>query len=75
VLAIEIYSSCRGIEQRLLGNPEFGLGSGTLKMFSLIREHCPYHAGDIVWGEEIDKMNDLFAEDEDFREKFFQCIN
>lgn len=75
VLAIEIYSSCRGIEQRLLGNPEFGLGSGTLKMFSLIREHCPYHAGDIVWGEEIDKLNDLFAEDEDFREKFFQCIN
>jgi histidine ammonia-lyase len=75
VLAIEIYSSCRGIEQRLLGNPEFGLGSGTSKMFSLIREHCPYHAGDIVWGEEIDKLNDLFAEDEDFREKFLQCIN
>ena len=74
VLAIEIYSACRAIEQRLLAKPKIKLGNGTSVMFKLIRAHFPYHSGDKVWGEDIDKLDDLIARDEQFRKKFLQCL-
>jgi len=75
VLTIEIYSACRGIEQRLLNNPKYRLGNNTSRFFNLIREQCPYRAEDMVWMEEIDRLNLLFTQDGDFRKKIMACLN
>ncbi len=75
ILAIELFTACRAIEQRMMKNDKFQLGKTTSALFELIREICPYNAEDKAWGCEIDKLHQLITNDVEFRNKLTDCIN
>ena len=54
VLAIEIYTAARALDLRIRQNPEVVLGTGTERVYHMIREVVPYQSGDAWWGPEID---------------------
>ncbi|MDP2965653.1 MAG: histidine ammonia-lyase [Pelolinea sp.] len=56
VLAIELFSSCRAIEQRKRAQPDKKLGSKTDQAYKLIREYFPYKADDSMWGLDMEKL-------------------
>jgi histidine ammonia-lyase len=56
VLAIELYSSCRAIEQRKRTQPDKKLGFKTGQAYKLISECFPYKAEDSLWGLDMEKF-------------------
>ena len=56
VLAIELFSSCRAIEQRKRAQPDKKLGSKTDQAYKLIRECFPYKANDSMWTLDMEKL-------------------
>ena len=59
VLAIELFSSCRAIEQRLKMQPDKKLGNITEKAFELMRNNFPYQADDSLWRIDLEKLYSL----------------
>jgi histidine ammonia-lyase len=59
VLAIELYSSCRAIEQRKRTHPDKKLGFKTGQAYKLISECFPYKAEDSLWGLDMEKIYSL----------------
>jgi histidine ammonia-lyase len=59
VLALEIYTAARALDLRLHEDSQVRFGSGVAAVHRKIREHIPYHAGDILWGPEIDQVRKL----------------
>jgi len=56
VLAIELFSSYRAIEQRLRIEPDKNLGLITEKAYRLIRKHFSYKADDALWRLDMDEL-------------------
>jgi len=62
VIAIELYTAARAIDLRLRMRPHIKLGFGTNLAYKIIRDAVPYHAGDVLWGPEIDKIKSLIKQ-------------
>ena len=62
VLATEIYLGCRGIDLRLRASPGVKMGAGTGEAYRRLRSVIPYHAGEKLWGQEIQKAREAVAE-------------
>ena len=56
VLAIELFSSCRAIEQRLKMQPEKKLGVITKKAFELMKKHFSYQSDDYLLRIDMEKL-------------------
>jgi histidine ammonia-lyase len=56
VLAIELFSSCRAIEQRKRAQANKNLGNKTKRAFELIMAYFPYKADDSLWGLDMEKL-------------------
>jgi len=56
VLAIELFSSCRAINQRLKMQPENKLGIVSEKAFELMKKNFPYKAEDSLWRIDMEKL-------------------
>jgi len=59
ILAIELFCASRAIDLRLRDNEKAKLGNGVEKAFKIIRKEIPYQAGDMLWGPDIEKMNNM----------------
>jgi len=59
ILAIELFCASRAIDLRLRDNMDAKLGYGVEKAYEIIRKDIPYQAGDMLWGPEISKMNNI----------------
>ncbi len=59
ILAVELYTAARALDIRMRKNPEFKMGIGVNKAYSLIRNVVSYQAGDAWWGPEIEKVKSL----------------
>ena len=69
VLAIELFTSCRAIEQRLKAQPEQKLGVITGKAFELIINHFPYRADDSLWRDDMEKLYSFLLSPSEFQNK------
>ena len=59
ILAVELYCAARALDIRLRRKPEYRMGKGVKKAYSLIRNVVSYQAGDAWWGPEIEKVKTL----------------
>ena len=62
VLATELYLACRGIDLRLRELPGAKMGAGTEEAYRRMRSVIPYHAGEKLWGQEVQKAREAVAE-------------
>jgi histidine ammonia-lyase len=67
VLAIELFSSCRAIEQRLRAQPGKKLGIKTEQVFKLIKEQFPYKADDSLWRLDMEKIYSFLLNPSEFQ--------
>ena len=75
VLAIELYSSCRAIEQRLRLCPDKKPGTKTGKAYKLIREYFPYKPDDSLWSLDMDKMYSFLLKPSEFQNKIRSILD
>jgi len=59
ILAIEIYTASRGIDLRKKISHEGKMGTGTQKIYTLVRDLFPYHANDIQWRRELESLYEM----------------
>jgi histidine ammonia-lyase len=59
VLAIELYTAARALDQRLRLVPDARLGRFTQEAYRRLRMRVPYTAGDAWWGPEIEEVHRL----------------
>lgn len=59
VLAIELYTAARAIDLRMRNSTGYRLGSGTQKIYDILRSEVPYHPGDAWWGPEIEHVHEM----------------
>lgn len=62
ILAIELYTAARALDLRLKKMPDHQPGEGSGNLHKVIRESIPYHAGDQLWGNEIDIIYQLVCD-------------
>jgi histidine ammonia-lyase len=75
VLAIELYSSCRAIEQRIRLCPDKKPGIITGKAYKLIREYFPYKPDDSLWGLDMEKMYSYLLKPSEFQNKIRSILD
>ena len=71
VLSIEIYSACRAIDLRTKDMQKAKLGTMTAKVYKFVRDLIPFRAGDILWKEEIEKLQKNLFRKAEFRKYFY----
>lgn len=59
VLAIELYTAARAVDLRIRQMPQYHLGQGTQRLWSLLRDKVPYREGDAWWAPEIETIEQL----------------
>lgn len=59
VLAIELYTAARAVDLRIRQMPQYHLGQGTKRLWSLLRDKVPYREGDAWWAPEIEVVEQL----------------
>ena len=74
VLAIELFSSCRAIGQRLRLQPDKILGKKTGLTFRLITQFFPYKGDDAVWGEDIERFYKFLIKPSAFQDKIKEIM-
>jgi histidine ammonia-lyase len=75
VLAIELFSATRAIEQRMKADSDKRLGSKTNQIYKLIRSHFPYKAKDSLWGMDMEKFYTYLLEPSEFLNKLRSILN
>lgn len=68
VLAIELYASCRAIEQRIKAKPEKVLGRNTSKAFELVKDNFSYKADDSLWGVDMERLFSFLTNPSEFQD-------
>ena len=75
VLAIELYSSCRAIEQRLKMQPDKKLGETTETAFKLIMSHFPYRADDYLWRVDMESLYSFLLKPSKFQNDILPMLD
>jgi histidine ammonia-lyase len=71
VLSIEVYSACRAIDLRRKDISNAKLGKQTKAVYEFVRDLIPFKAGDILWKEEIEKLQENLFRKAEFRKNFY----
>ena len=75
VLSIELFASCRAIEQRMRTQLDKKLGCKTAKAFKLIKEFFPYKADDCQWGLDMDKLYSYLCKPSEFQKEMRSVLD
>ncbi len=75
VIAIELYASCRAIEQRIKLQPGSKLGATTQKAYQLIMNHFPYKADDFLWRNDMEELYSFLLSPSEFQNDMRSIIN
>ena len=75
VIAIELFSSCRAIDQRQKILPDKKLGVITEKAFELMKKHFPYQADDTLWRIDMEKLYSLLLTHSVFQNDFRSMLD
>jgi histidine ammonia-lyase len=75
VLAIELFSSCRAIEQRIKTQPDKKLGDKTEQAFKLIKKHFPYKPDDALWRLDMEKFYSFLLTPSEFQKELRSTLD
>jgi histidine ammonia-lyase len=75
ILALELYSAARAIEQRIKVDKDKKLGDRTSQSYELIRENFPYKSQDSLWGADLEKFYSYLLQPSEFQNKIRSILN
>lgn len=75
VLAIELFASCRAVEQRLRAQPDKKLGVLTEQAFIIIKKYFPYKKNDSLWGLDMEKMYSYLLKSSEFQKEIRSLLD
>ncbi|MCD6356610.1 MAG: histidine ammonia-lyase [Anaerolineaceae bacterium] len=75
ILAIELYTSARGIDLRKKISKSEKLGVGTEQIYQLLRKKFPYNAEDMQWRKHLEPLYALLIKESEFKDKILSTVN
>ncbi len=62
IISIELFTAARAMDLRLRKSPQRRMSEAVKFAYDTIRQVVPYHADDMCWGAEIDKVEKIIIE-------------
>ena len=75
VIAIELFSACRAIEQRITAQPDKKLGIKTEQIFKLFKEYFPYKPDDSLWALDMKRVYSFLLKPSEFQNEIRSILD